>query len=388
MYHISCQQKYQSSLDILPLEVRLSELIHSNKKNIIYVKEVFENSTFRYRTYNVMEAMKGNSKYHVTCFNGGELSLLMKYIEKVDLVILQRCKWSFELGNFIHYIKEHKILVYYDMDDLIYDPKYVPDYLNNTGYYDELRMDMHFAMAARYQQIAKMCDGFLVTTEKLQEKISQDFHKKAFIYYNFLNQEQESIAQSILEIKENTKDRKKFIIGYFSGSNSHARDLEMVEDAIVRLMEKYDDIYLNIVGYMNLSKNFKKLKEQGRIIISPFVTYQELEYLIARVDVNIIPLQKNEFNDCKSELKYFEASIVNTVTVACNNCVYSSIIEDGVNGFLAGELEWFEKLEYVYLNYNRLNDIIKNAREYCLDKYGNSNQEKMLEKLYDNVLEM
>ena len=44
-----------------------------------------------------------------------------------------------------------------------------------------------------------------------------------------------------------------------------------------------------------------------------FVPYQELQYKIGSVDLNVIPLQKHEFNNCKSELKYFEASIVDKV---------------------------------------------------------------------------
>ena len=151
---------------------------------------------------------------------------------------------------------------------------------------------------------------------------------------------------------------------------------------------EYDNIYLNIVGYLDLSDNLKKLKEDGRVIVSPFVTYQELEYLIASVDINIIPLQKNEFNECKSELKYFEASIVNTVSVACNNSVYSKIIVNGENGFLADEVEWFEQLEYIYLNPEKIKKIVKRAREDCILKYSCYNQVDRLEKLYDRMLEM
>ena len=74
--------------------------------------------------------------------------------------------------------------------------------------------------------------------------------------------------------------------------------------------------------------------------------------------------------------------------MACNNSVYGNIIDDGVNGFLANELEWYDKLEYVYLNPNKVKSVVKKAREDCILKYSCYHQKKRLEKLYDNILEM
>ena len=388
MYNISCDKKYNKYLNINNIDKRISNIINSNKNNIIYIKDIFDNSTFRYRTYNIIQALDKPKQYHINCFLVEELQLLISLLDKIDMVILQRCKWSFELENFIYILKDKKIRICYDMDDLIYNPKYVPDYLENIGYYDEIHIDIHFALAARYQRIASLCDCFLVTTKKLQEQIKSDFKKNAYIYKNFLNKEQEEIAEEIIKQKEHKKDDSKFYIGYFSGSNSHVRDLEVASDAIIQMIEKYDNVYFYIVGFMDLPKELKILKDKGRVIVHSFVTYQELEYLIGKVDVNIIPLQNNLFNECKSELKYFEASIVKTISIACNNSVYNRIIVDGKNGFLANQLEWFSKLEYIYLNKNNLNDIIENAREFSLKHYSNNNQLKELEELYTKMIEM
>lgn len=388
MYNIVCKEKFSFDMDIPNFSIRFSRFINSKKKNIIYLKEFFDNSTFRYRAYNIINSMENSDKYLVSCFLIEEIPKLIKYLNKIDLVILQRCKWSFELESFINFVRDSGIRVGYDMDDLIYNPKYVPKYLNNVAYYSEKEIDLHFAMASRYYEIAKIADFYLVTTDALKEKVLSDFDKKSFIYYNFLNKEQEDISNKILEIKNDLYDDSKFVIGYFSGSNSHYRDLGVATNAIIKMLEKYDNVYLMIVGYMNLSEELNYYKSKGRVIVKPFVTYQELQYLIASVDVNIIPLIQNEFNECKSELKYFEASIVNTVSIASNNLVYSAIIKDGENGFLAGTTEWFEKLEYIYLNIDKINDIISNARDFCLDRYGSSKQTERLEKLYDSIIDM
>ena len=388
MYNIKCSKKYVNYLEVASIEERVSKLQLSNKKNIIYIKDVFDNSTFRYRTYNVMQAMENSDKYHINCFLESEIKLIIPLLNKVSMIILQRCKWSFNLESFVTYVKSLNIKVCYDMDDLLYHPKYVPEYIENIGNYDEFNIDVHFAVAGRYNQIAKQCDLFLVTTDSLKNYVENDFGKKAFIYPNFLNKEQESISDEIISTKESKRDSNKFYIGYFSGSNSHARDLGTVEPTLLQLMSKYDNIYLYIVGYMKLSDELEKLKDKGRVIIHPFVSYQELEYLIASVDVNIIPLQKNAFNECKSELKYFEASIVNTITIACNNSVYSKIIKDGENGFLADDYEWYTKLENIYLNYDKMSNVISKAKKDCIEKYSCNNQKENLEKMFDKMIEM
>lgn len=387
MYRLKCDTEFDMQLDVPEFSSRYYQLLNSKKKNIIYIKDVFDNSTFRYRTYNVMEAMENNSKYFVTCFLVSELYSIYKLLSKIDLIILQRAKWSFELESFIRIVKEKKIPIVYDMDDLIYHTKYVPKYLNSIGDYRDFTVDSFFALSKRYELIASSSDGFIATTNDLKQHLECDFNKPVWLMPNFLNKEQEEESRKICLLKGKNYKRDKFVIGYFSGSNSHQRDLEIVESAIIKLMDKYPDIYLKIVGYMSLSKEFEKLKKDGRILIDKFVPFQELQYKIGEVDLNIIPLQNHEFNHCKSELKYFEASIVDVVSCATDNNVYHNIIEDGKDGFLCTEMDWYDKIEYVYLNYDKMKNVIKSAKKKCYQLYGNNRQEERILNLYDDIIE-
>ena len=66
MYTLKCKKDFDMQLEIPDFSTRYSEILQSKKKNIIYIKDVFDNSTFRYRTYNVMESMKNNEKYSIS----------------------------------------------------------------------------------------------------------------------------------------------------------------------------------------------------------------------------------------------------------------------------------------------------------------------------------
>lgn len=387
MYVLECNEKYANKLPIPNISSRYSSLSQSDKKNIIIVKEQFNDPTFRYRGYNMVQTMEGNEKYNVNYFLVRELELLYDVIDKIDLVIMQRALWSFELENFINVLKANDIKIIYDVDDLIYNTKYVPKYMNSVGDCSETFMNHLFAIVIRYELIAKMCDGYIVTTDNLKANVEKDMNKPVWVFHNYINLEQEEVSEKVVDLKKETYVNDKFIMGYFSGSNSHKRDLEIIEPDLVRLMNKHKDIYLNIVGYMNLPARLQKLKKQGRIVISKYVPYEELQYEIGKVDLNLVPLQKHTFNECKSELKYFEASIVNTLTLATDNSIYKACINDGVDGFLADEMSWFEKMEYIYLNHYKLTDVVDNARTKCLEEYSSANQEKDLEKMYDDIFD-
>ena len=75
------------------------------------------------------------------------------------------------------------------------------------------------------------------------------------------------------------------------------------------------------------------------------------------------------------------------MSVACNNVVYTNIIEDGVDGFLCSEIDWYEKLEYVYLNYDKMDKIRKNASEKCYNRYGNGKRIEDVTIMYDKIIE-
>ena len=70
-----------------------------------------------------------------------------------------------------------------------------------------------------------------------------------------------------------------------------------------------------------------------------------------------------------------------------DNEIYSKIIKDNIDGFLTNEIEWFEKLEYIYLNYFKLDNIISNACLKCHKLYDYDKQIDKIETIYDNIIQ-
>jgi glycosyltransferase involved in cell wall biosynthesis len=132
-------------------------------------------------------------------------------------------------------------------------------------------------------------------------------------------------------------------IGYFSGTPTHRRDFEIVAPALARLLREDSRLRLLIVGMLEPGDVLKQYRH--RIDRFPLQDYMNLQRLIARTELNIGPLIDNVFTNCKSELKYFEAAITGTVTVASPTYTFRHAITDGRTGFLARSHEWQSKLE-------------------------------------------
>jgi hypothetical protein len=183
--------------------IRFQKLFESGIK-VVYIKNEFDNSTFRYRTYNVVQSLEGQDDYVVTYFKSCELEKILRYISEIDIVILQRAMWDILIENFIFSAKENNIPIIYDVDDLIINPKYVPLYLNNLGLLNEgeTSHDVHFNFASKYYAVASKCNGFITTNKFLANIIIKDFSKPVWIIPNFLNREQELHSRLIRERRQ------------------------------------------------------------------------------------------------------------------------------------------------------------------------------------------
>ena len=349
-----------------------------NKKTVLYIVEDVKSAQFRYRVKNVVEALKDSGEWEAKWVLRSELS--ENDLLGVDLVVvLRQTGKDGALLNFIKKAHEKSLKVLFDLDDLIFDYKDLPVLMKGTNSKNVLYWAGYIWGIRR---IAKKADGFIATNDFLVGKLKRSFGKPCGVIFNSLNSEQIKVAD------ESLKDKKhdSFVIGYFSGSPTHTKDLRMVEPEIFRFLDEYKDARLKIVGYVEPSSEMQKRIENGQVEICELVDYLEQMKMMAKVDVNIAPLVINDFTNCKSELKFFEAAAVETVTIASPTYTFSRAISDSQNGFLAKPGEWYNKLKYSYENPTENEKIAKKAREYALKHYYGQEFLKEVKKAYGAFL--
>jgi glycosyltransferase involved in cell wall biosynthesis len=148
-------------------------------------------------------------------------------------------------------------------------------------------------------------------------------------------------------------------MAYFSGSITHNENFEMIKPAIISLLKKYKNLELHLAGHLDIPKDIACFGEQ--IVTHPYVDWRELPKLISEMDINLAPLVKSTFNEAKSEIKWLEASAVKVPTVASRIGSFEDMIEDGVDGLLATDVEWEEKLESLITSKDYRNRIANSA---------------------------
>lgn len=75
--------------------------------------------------------------------------------------------------------------------------------------------------------------------------------------------------------------------------------------------------------------------------------YQHLPAMLANLDVGLVPLAANRFNQAKSWCKGLEYGAMGVPTVASPSREYRRFIEPGVNGFLVRDQRWARTIERV-----------------------------------------
>lgn len=355
------------------------------RKTVAFLYPQFDSSTFRYRGYNVAETLEYSLWWSGAYFELKDIPKLLKDMKNIDVLVIIRCAWDKELEEIIMMAKHYAIKLCYDIDDLIYNPKYMPIVVDTLDLDRNTEWDYWFGLTARHWLIVNMCDAIITTNGFLAEYLKKDINKPCYIIKNYLNWIQEEVSTEYFNAKQRLQTEKPFEIGYFSGSPTHVKDITVIMPEVEKFLNKHENAVLKIVGYMKLPEQYKYLEEKEKICFVPFQTFVGLQYHQAKVDVNVVPLVNNEFSNCKSELKYFETAIVGTITCATPSYTYAGAIKNGENGYLCEEGDWLPTLEKIYEQENR-REQQQYIREAALKEYSYLNQIKNVESVLNSIL--
>ncbi len=330
-------------------EARYSQFLRGRWKVAYYYAKP-DYSTFRYRAYNMICAISSaETDISASHFTSSDMPMIDKVLGEADVLVLCRARYDHHVARLIALARRRGCIVVYDVDDLVFDIDQVPLLVNTVGvgFQSAANWDYWFGYVASIATTIPYCDKVIVTTSPLSKLVQSRFDKPTEILPNFLNQEQLDISHRIYSAKESNGFRSDGTVhlGYFSGSPTHKHDYELVCAALRELLDEFPQIRLRIVGYLDFPATLRS--HVSRIEMLPIQDFVNLQRTIGSTEINLVPLQNNVFTNCKSELKYFEAAIVGTVTIASPTLPFRHAIKHGVNGLLARPPEWEEMIRLV-----------------------------------------
>ncbi len=336
--------------------LKLKEEILPEKK-VIYIAEYISFSS-RYR----LEHMQEELLYMGIKGEMWETAALPKERNwnGVDGVVIYRCRDMEPLTGLIEEIKSHNIPIIYDTDDYIFEYEAIKElpFLKTEEYKD---FDVY--SKGMYDCMAK-CDAFTVSTENMKTVVQKCFPEKP-VFVNRNVASAKMVICSLLAYENRKLHPGKVVLGYFSGSNTHSRDFELISNVLVSVMKQRDNVYLKVVGCLELPESFAGMED--RIIREGFMDWTQLPASIAECDINLMPLEDTLFHRCKSENKWMEAALVQVPTIGSFNDELELSTKNGENVFLCkDEQEWEVKLLELIDNEELRKDMAGKAHEYVM----------------------
>jgi glycosyltransferase involved in cell wall biosynthesis len=369
----------------LSFEDRMALLTRGSPR-AAYFYSVPDTSTFRYRAYNVAQALQPGAAAggpSAAWFTDRDLDRMERVLNACDVLVLCRNSlYTDGIARLAAKARARNRRILFDVDDLVFDPSYAHLLVDTLGL-DTQNPEVWnywFGYIGRVGATFALCDGALVTNDYLAGHAEAWSGKPARILPNFLNAEQQEISDRIWQAKERQGWRRdgRMHLAYFSGSPSHNRDFALVSSAIAEILDTDPTIWLRVVGFLEPGSELDR--HASRIEALPLQDFINLQREIGSIEINLVPLQQNPFTHSKSDLKWFEAAIVGALTVASPTRAYREIIEPGRNGWLAEAYSWKTTLlEIVRHFHDWREDVAPRARAEALERFGWDRQAAAIE---------
>jgi len=134
-------------------------------------------------------------------------------------------------------------------------------------------------------------------------------------------------------------------IGYLSGTTTHDRDWAMIEADVLEVLRSHPEVELWLGGHLTPSSKVEQLGARLRTL--PMVAWTALPDVLRDLDVNLAPIEPlGRFNEAKSAIKWLEAALCSTPTIASPTQPFAESICHGSNGLLATTAdEWRASLD-------------------------------------------
>ena len=253
-------------------------------------------------------------------------------IKDSDVVVFQR-EFPANLSNYLAVMSQAANLgkpVVMDMDDdLLALPIHHPD-----------RVKLNYAKAQIPILIGMLQATALTVTTPYLADLLRKYNSNIFVLPNFLD---DSLWQFNAPQVEPVGDKIRI---FYMGTVTHVPDLEMLKPAFRELAMKYPG-RLEFVFYganLNFEEDISATITNCQSETFVYADYVKIA-LSQKANIAIAPLEDIPYNHCKSSIKFFEYTATGLPGVYSRVTPYTSVVEEGVNGFTAASIdEWIDAL--------------------------------------------
>lgn len=290
-----------------------------------------DSSVFKYRFDRpLIEEMGG--KYQRNILRKNEKiridELAKRFKRKCDVLVIKYLDQRHTLDVLYTLRNEGKFKVVVDIDDNIWQ---IP--IGNIARGDAKTFSNRAIMMI---ESIKACDWVTVSTEPLRLAL-KNINQNVAVLPNYINPS---------EWKYKRKKHNRTRIGWV-WSPTHIPDNEVAEGALKKIHKKYKDkVEIVIFG---TNKNIFDF-DTVNIPAVPYYDYPKT-FMESGIDISIAPLADNEFNRCKSNIKWMESSMAGAAFIGSKVYPYEFSVKHGKTGYICkGENQWVKHMSWLIEN--------------------------------------
>jgi len=248
---------------------------------------------------------------------------------KLDILVIQRSMaWHLPCQELRKLFRNKNTKVVFEFDDAF---THIPITHPEHSFYENNK--------TKFEEYLGNADLITVSTEYLKSLYSE-YNKNIMVLPNCIDTQ--------IWTKKTVPEKKGEQINIlFSGTPTHEKDLSLVEDAFIEIMNEFGD-RVNFIFWGNVTNNILQ-KIQPHAVKSFTPDYFEYIKKLHEInpDIGVIPLDDNIFNKAKSHIKWLEYC-VSGITCICSDVeAYTSHVEHGKTGFLVKNTpdQWYQTLK-------------------------------------------
>ena len=262
---------------------------------------------------------------------------------QADAVVIYRVPATVEVLDTIDVLRREqpRVPIVFDVDDLIFDIPVALTLPHLAMATDEDRA-LYLDGIRRYRATLDACDVITSSTPAVVESASATLGKPGVVVPNGVGI---LLGRASDAAYQRPRTTGPFRLGYFSGTTTHDHDWHHIEPAVLAVMARHPEIELWLGGYLEPTAALELVADRVKRL--PFTDWRALPGRLRDLDVNLAPLTPGSvFNEAKSAIKWLEAALVATPTVASPTAPFREAIDDGRTGLLAATVaEWEAALE-------------------------------------------
>lgn len=245
------------------------------------------------------------------------------------------------------------------------------------------------------------CDAVTVTNWQLAENYKRFTKKPVYVLPNYMDFDW--YGHDALRIDRNTNEIR---IGWF-GSRGHFEDLKMVLPALQTILDKYPQARLIYCGYGGMSSDklsteigwgedvFKSIPTTRREFVRGVNEHLwQMKHRTLDIDIGLAPLIDDEFNHCKTPIKWMEYGVLGVPAVV-SPVVYAehpihkdrSTVTHGKNAFVAKtESDWVKYISILIEDATLRKKMGKAAKREVEKRWDLDKHWMDFEKVYQEVV--